>query len=357
MSTPTALTLEPITLNPAGIFNFMAHSLKAGLVPFVKGSPGIGKSDIARKVAKDFNLKLIDFRLSQCDPTDLNGFPSVNDKGRATYMPMTTWPLVGDDLPKADDGTPMDGWLVFFDELPAASPAVQAAAYKILLDRMVGEFKLHPRVMMAAAGNLVTDNAVAEDLSTALQSRLIHAQLQVNLKDWQQWAADTKIDHRITSFLEWKPQLLYSFDPNHTDNTFPCPRTWEFTDKQLKAGLNVGQDPAFDRALLSGTIGQGAAREFIAFCNFFSKLPTIADIVKDPKGVKVPEEPGVLYAMSGSIAAHIDGSNAAPLFEFLQRMPIEYQVIGLRTAIRRDQSIAKTPGIIQWVMKNSASLF
>ena len=43
-------------------------------------------------------------------------------------MPMTTWPLVGDDLPKADDGTPMDGWLVFFDELPAASPAVQAAA-------------------------------------------------------------------------------------------------------------------------------------------------------------------------------------------------------------------------------------
>lgn len=80
-------------------------------------------------MAKDFNLKLIDFRLSQCDPTDLNGFPSVNDKGRATYMPMTTWPLEGDDLPiNKKTGQPYDGWLIFFDEMPAAAPAVQAAA-------------------------------------------------------------------------------------------------------------------------------------------------------------------------------------------------------------------------------------
>lgn len=55
-----------------GIIDFMTLALKANLVPFVKGSPGIGKSDIARKVADHFNLKLIDFRLAQCDPTDLN---------------------------------------------------------------------------------------------------------------------------------------------------------------------------------------------------------------------------------------------------------------------------------------------
>ena len=129
MSAPTALTLEPITLNPTGIYNFIAHTLKAGLVPFVKASPGVGKSDVTRKVATDFNLKLIDFRLSQCDPTDLSGFPHINDKGRATYMPMTTWPLEGDELPiNEKTGQPYDGWLIFFDELPAAAPAVQAAA-------------------------------------------------------------------------------------------------------------------------------------------------------------------------------------------------------------------------------------
>jgi len=46
--------------------------LKAGLVPMMVGSPGIGKSDIVKTVAKENNLKVIDVRLSQCDPTDLN---------------------------------------------------------------------------------------------------------------------------------------------------------------------------------------------------------------------------------------------------------------------------------------------
>lgn len=46
--------------------------LKAGHVPMLKGSPGVGKSDIISKLADDHKLKVIDLRLSQCDPTDLN---------------------------------------------------------------------------------------------------------------------------------------------------------------------------------------------------------------------------------------------------------------------------------------------
>jgi MoxR-like ATPase len=46
--------------------------IKAKLVPFLRGSPGVGKSSIIAEIAKDFNLKFIDFRLSQADPVDLN---------------------------------------------------------------------------------------------------------------------------------------------------------------------------------------------------------------------------------------------------------------------------------------------
>jgi len=35
-------------------------------------SPGLGKSDVVKQVAKELNLKVIDFRLSTADPTDLN---------------------------------------------------------------------------------------------------------------------------------------------------------------------------------------------------------------------------------------------------------------------------------------------
>lgn len=48
------------------------RTLKAGLVPMLVSSPGMGKSDIILAIAEKYNLKVIDLRLSQSDPTDLN---------------------------------------------------------------------------------------------------------------------------------------------------------------------------------------------------------------------------------------------------------------------------------------------
>lgn len=46
--------------------------IKAKKVPMIHGSPAIGKSGIVHQIAEQYNLLLIDLRLSQCDPTDLN---------------------------------------------------------------------------------------------------------------------------------------------------------------------------------------------------------------------------------------------------------------------------------------------
>ena len=50
----------------------LISTFKAKLTPYIHGSPGIGKSALVRSLANEFNLKLIDIRLSQCDPTELN---------------------------------------------------------------------------------------------------------------------------------------------------------------------------------------------------------------------------------------------------------------------------------------------
>ena len=198
---------------------FIMDYLLAGEVPMITSSPGVGKSDIIRSVAKQNNLLVIDLRLSQCDPTDLNGFPSLNmDKTRSGYVPMDTFPIEGDILPEG-----YKGWMLLLDELNSASQAVMAAAYKLILDRQVGMFKLHKNVAIVAAGNLSTDKAIVNRTSTAMQSRLCHIELEVDNEAWIEWAHTHGIDYRITSFIEFKPDLLHNFDPNHNDNTFPCP--------------------------------------------------------------------------------------------------------------------------------------
>ena len=100
----------------------IAKYIQAKLVPMLIGSPGCGKSQIVHAIAKMYNLFVIDLRLSQCDPTDLLGFPHIFG-AKAGYLPMNTFPIEGDKIPEG-----YSGWLLFFDEFNSAPPSVQAAA-------------------------------------------------------------------------------------------------------------------------------------------------------------------------------------------------------------------------------------
>ena len=172
--------------------------IKAGIVPMIHGSPGIGKSQIVHQIAEAHGLKLVDMRLSQCDPTDLAGFPQIDAaRGKAGYLPMDTFPLEGEAPP-----TGYNGWLLFFDEANSAPKAVQAAAYKILLDRMIGQHKLHKNCALVAAGNLESDGAIVEEMSTALQSRLAHIELTHDADAWVEWAQLNGVNHKITDFIK-----------------------------------------------------------------------------------------------------------------------------------------------------------
>ena len=62
--------LQQVSLKQATEFAF--QTLKANLVPFLSASPGCGKSAAVHQLAKRFNLKVIDIRLAQEDPTCLN---------------------------------------------------------------------------------------------------------------------------------------------------------------------------------------------------------------------------------------------------------------------------------------------
>ena len=191
--------------------------LKAGLSPMVTSSPGLGKSSIAKQIAAERRLKLIDIRLSQCDPVDLNGMVTHDDK-RGKYLPMDIFPLEDDPIPVG-----YNGWLILLDEFNSAPLTVQQAAYQLVLDKEVGQHKLHKKVGIICAGNLATDKAIVNRMSTAMQSRMIHLELTVNHKDWIVWAAENDIDYRVAAYINFRPYHLHKFDPNHNDKTFPCP--------------------------------------------------------------------------------------------------------------------------------------
>ena len=314
-----------ISVNIPDAIEIVIAAIHARIVPFIEGSPGIGKSAIGHFIANKFNLKMIDIRLSQCDPTDLSGFPSIQGN-HATYVPMDTFPLEGDPLPLKEDGTQYAGWLIFFDELSSANRAVQAAAYKVILDRMIGQKPLNSKCAVIAAGNSITDNAIVEEMSTALQSRMTHIHLEVNADQWLEYALSNGYDHRITSYVAFNNNALYTFRPDHTDKTYACPRTWEFLNRLMK---DVGTNSKLALPLYAGTIGKGTAIEFIHFCEIYTDLPSYKDVVTNPHGFKLSDEPSVIYALTGAMASHFEGKDIAPFLQFIDRMPAEFKLMTL----------------------------
>lgn len=328
-----------LALTPTELLRDLRRCMYAKLVPIVRSSPAIGKSEIIRALAAEMNLYVLDFRLAQADITDLNGFPRINEEGFAEFVPFDSFPVEGMNPPEG-----YVGWLIFFDELTAAPKQIQAAAYKIILERLVGNKKLHTNVKMIAAGNLTTDNAVAHEMSTALQSRLVHLELGVSKNDWLQWAINQKIDSRILGFIEFKPDLLYTFKPDHDDYTYASPRTWYFTHRLIH-GEPVGMK---DLGILAGTISKGVAQEFITFTEIYDQLPTIGEILANPETCKIPQEVSVKYAMGTFLADHFNATDAAKLITYMERMPPECQIVCMRIVNVRQPKLMRDPNIMSF---------
>lgn len=335
-----------ITVSPKLASQLIEECIEAGLVPLLKGSPGTSKSVINMRIAKKRNLYPIDVRLGNIDEVDLSGYPDLSGE-YATYKQFDTFPTEKTPIPEG-----YAGWYLFFDELTSADKDKQGAAYKIILDRLVGQEKLHSKVVVACAGNLVSDKAVAYNMSTALQSRLVHINMGIDKNDWIEWAMGAGIDNRVISFIEYQPSFLHKFDPNHQEDTFACQRTWEFASRLLAPYKNKSV-PSDRLALFAGTVSQGVARELLGFCQLSEGLVKFADIVKDPANAKVPTDPGQLYATVGMLADHFNEKDAEPAMVYISRMPEEFKLATMKRVYHTNKKILAVPVVREWLLANA----
>ena len=320
---------------PRQIRGHITECLFAGLVPFIRSSPGMGKSSIVRAINDDLNLKLIDHRLSTSEPTDMSGLPQFVD-GKARFAPFDElFPIESSELPKGKDG-----WTIFFDEFNSAPKAVQAACYKTILDRMTGQHKLHENVVMICAGNLDTDRAITNPIGTAMQSRVVTLVMELSFQEWlEDVALKEGYDARIIAFLSMFESHLMDFRPDHKEHTFCCPRTWEFMNRLIK------DKPVVDEktALYAGTITSGVATEFVQFTKVFQNLVTVREILADPNGCVVPFENATRWATICHMLEKIDEKNFDGMATYASRFDLSFKILFFRSVLVRQPALKRHP--------------
>lgn len=325
---------------PRQVKKFVTDCLFAGLVPFVQSSPGMGKSTIMRDVAKDLQLKMIDHRLSTSAPEDLSGLPRFDENGRAVFAPFADlFPL--EDTPKPEG---KEGWMLFLDEFNSASKSVQAASYKLILDRMTGQHRLHQNCVITAAGNLSTDRAITNPISTAMQSRVVHLEMQISFEEWlYDVALKQNYDSRIIAYLSQFPSKLMDFRPDHNEKTFCCPRTWEFVNALIR-DKDVKDESA---VLLAGTITSGTAVDFVQFTKIFHNLVTIKEIRANPAECRVPTDVGAKWAVISHMMEKITDENFDDLAVYADRFTIDFRILFYRSILVRNPNLRQHPAFIR----------
>ena len=262
------------------------------------GPPGVGKSQAVRELASEIGaatgktVKVTDVRLLLFNPIDLRGIPTANqDKTLAVWL-----------KPQIFQMDESDGVIniLFLDELSAAPQSVQAAAYQITLDRVVGEHRLPENCIVIAAGNRTTDKSVAFKMPKALANRVLHIEVEGSFNSWRDWAVRSGLNEKVISFLSFRRDYLMGFDGSNDDLAFATPRSWEMVSNLLNT---VSDDVDKMYPLIAGLVGCGVAVEFRSFASVSDRLPDVKDIF-DGKKPKLPTNSDALYALISSMVAY-----------------------------------------------------
>lgn len=290
------------------------------------GPPGVGKSQAVRQIAKEIELNtnkkvmVTDVRLLLFNPIDLRGIPTANeDKTLAVWLKPQIFQM--------DDSEDIVN-ILFLDEISAAPQSVQAAAYQITLDRVVGEHKLPENCIVIAAGNRVTDKSVAFKMPKALANRLLHIEVEGSFSSWRKWAVSSGINSKVLGFLSFRQNYLMGFDSSSEDLAFATPRSWEMVSNLLNT---VSDDVDKMYSLIAGLVGTGVAVEFRSWAKVYNQLPDIEEIFSG-KMPSLPKSADALYALTASMTAYArehknDMLKIANSIRYADRMPPDFSTV------------------------------
>lgn len=105
--------------------------------------------------------------------------------------------------------------------------------------------------------------------------------------------------------------------------------------------------------LIAASVGQAFCIEFTAFLKVYRELPSPEEVFKNPRRTRIPEELSAQYAMACSLANAVSMKTFGKVLIYLERLPIEFNIMCVRDAAIRKDEIAKSKEFEKWLETNT----
>jgi hypothetical protein len=244
------------------------------------------------------------------------------------------------------DWMPTEGTgVLFLDELPQAPTANQNIAAQIVNERRVGPHHLPAGWVIVAAGNRTSDRAGTNNMPSHLKDRLMFLEVEADLEDTIAYFYSKRIDERVCAFLRFRPEWLHKFDRDA--NACPSPRSWE----RVSSIMSWGLDPVNQLEALAGQVGRAATADFHGFIKLYSTVPDMDELIANPMGAMISQDPAVMYAICAALSAKMNAKNAGNVVKYLMRLPQqEFAAFVIKDALSRDKTLKQTDAVRDWIM-------
>ena len=192
---------------------------------------------------KPWNPVVCDVRLSMKEPVDLVGVPTISVSTKdENGSPVTVW-ATPSMWPK-DDGK-YSGGVIHLDEINQGQPAILNAAFQLIQDRGLGEYKVPDGYLIIASSNPSAFNSTVTEFSLPLSNRFSHFNIRPDFESWLNYRMRTGGNTTVMSFLKTEGTDVFC-DIKGIESRIGCeikdtlfndiivtPRSWEVVEKVL----------------------------------------------------------------------------------------------------------------------------
>ncbi|MDU6853193.1 MAG: ATP-binding protein [Clostridiales bacterium] len=249
--------------------------LATGEVPLVVGESGIGKTALAKKIAKENEWSLVVIDGNLLKEGEIGGLPTIesyraiDSNGNQVEKKMTVY-AVHNKLKEIDEEIASGKKvLLFIDEINRCEHTVQQELMNLILNREINGYRLHHNVKILAAMNPSSkygsdfDYQVV-DMDAAQENRFVWLNMESDHLQWIKWAVSAGIDPKVIEFISTFPEYL---NRKNEDDVRATPRSYERVSKSYQ--VYKEQKDVFPRTVflnvIKGNVGKVIAEEFMSF--------------------------------------------------------------------------------------------
>lgn len=268
--------------------------IMTGEVPLLIGESGIGKTSLAREIARKLDYEMITIDANLLKEGEIGGLPVVSDievrDGNNINKRKVTTYAIHNKLLEIDSAVEKNrSVLLFIDELNRCDHAVQQELMNLVLNREINGYKLSDKVYIIAAmnpsnryENYEDSNYQVVDMDPAQENRFVWISMESDLKQWLKWAMGSgEIHSNIIEFLSAFPEYLNVTESE--DSIRATPRSWERVSKSYRI-YEKSKEFSFDTLynVVKGNVGISIAQDFMVYIkNIKNPLISFKEILED----------------------------------------------------------------------------